>query len=40
MRTRIAVLAALGAVLALAATPATEASVPRVILAEGFGYPS
>ena len=40
MRGRFLTLAALGAIIALAAVVSAGASVPRVMLAEDFGYPS
>ncbi len=39
MRGRVLPLAVLAATLALAATLSAGASVPRVIIAEDFGYP-
>ena len=40
MRRMVMRSAALGVILALAAAVSAEASVPRVIMAEEFGYPS
>ena len=40
MRRMVMRAAALGALLALAAAVSAGASVPRVIMAEEFGYPS
>ena len=40
MRGRFLTLAALSAIIALAAVVSAGASAPRVIMSEGFGYPS